>query len=267
MYYVKIQLNDSEAFLEAYCPDLCEINATGPRRPALVICAGGGYCYVSDREDEPVALRFLTMGFCAFTVNYRVAPNRYPLALRDAAAAVAWVRGNAERLGVDPDRIALCGFSAGGHLAASLGVSWQREELFAPIGLTPVQVKPDALVLCYPVITAGEFAHRGSFEALTGSADLAEHARFSLENQVTEQVPPTFLWHTWADTSVPVENTLLFASALRRAGVEAEVHIYPRGHHGMALANELTGDEAHAGILEDLQGWPELAARFLKEVL
>lgn len=265
MMYEKIQL--SHAILTAYCPYLCSVNANGPKRPAIVICGGGGYAYVSNRETEPVAIRFLTMGLCAFTIEYRVSPDRYPAGLQDVGEAVAWVRANADQLGVDPDRIAVCGFSAGGHVAANLGVAWHDAEIFAPLGLTPADVRPNAMILSYPVITSNEFAHRGSFENLTGSDDLAVHAAHSLEHQVSSNTPPTFLWHTWEDSAVPVENTLLFAAALRRAGCTAEVHIYPKGHHGLSLANELTGTEADGGIVPELQSWPELAGRFLRQIL
>ena len=117
-----------------------------------------------------------------------------------------------------------------------------------------------------PVINGGKCAHRGSFENLTGTTDLAVHAKFSLDELVTEQTPPTFLWHTWQDGSVPVENTLLFAAAMRRCGVQGEVHIFPFGGHGIGLANPLTSDSPAQNIPECAQ-WPELAARFLEQVM
>ena len=233
---------------------------------AIVICPGGGYGHLALREAEPVALRFAGMGYAAFVVNYHVGEGTYPLPQQDAACAVAAVRAHAEEWEVDPQAIILAGFSAGGHLAASVGVMWQREELWAPLGLTPEQVRPDALLLSYAVLSAGEFAHRGSFERLTGSSDPAAHEPFSLETLVSAHTPPTFLWHTWTDVSVPVQNTLLFALALKNHGVQAEVHIYPYGSHGAALGAPHTASEP-AKLIPEVQEWPDKADRFFTSLL
>ena len=160
------------------------------------------------------------------------------------------------------------GFSAGGHCAASLGVWWPRADLWAELGLTPEQVKPNALVLSYPVITGGEKAHRSSFENLTGSHDLDVHLRYSLETQVTAQTPPAFLWHTWTDAAVPVENSLLFALALKSHGVQAEMHLFPFGEHGASLCNPQTSGTRSPHLnLPDCAQWPRMAADFLHRVL
>jgi len=184
------------------------------------------------------------------------------------AGAVAWARQHAAETHTAPDKIAVMGFSAGGHVAGSLGVWWPRAELWQPFGLTPEDVKPNAMVLCYPVITGGAFAHRGSFVNLTGESDSVAHTAYSLEEHVTSAAPPTFLWHTWTDGAVPVENTLMMASALRKSGVTAEVHIFPQGGHGLALANEITTSTAYPEQnVEECTVWPELAARFLKQIM
>ncbi|MBQ8201526.1 MAG: alpha/beta hydrolase [Clostridia bacterium] len=264
MHHERIQL--PHCVMDAYIPAM-SIDPSHPRK-SIVICPGGGYQHLSEREAEPVALVFASMGFNAFVVWYRISPNRYPCAVEDTACAVAWVRAHAGEYRADPDAIAVAGFSAGGHAACSLGVRWHDEALMASFGLTPTQARPNAMVLSYPVITGGEFAHRGSFEHLTGSDDLALHAEHSLENLVTAQTPPTFLWHTWEDGSVPVENTLMMVSALRRVRVLTEVHIYPHGSHGLALANWLTSDADHAyQVVPECAAWPKLAARFLQDVL
>ncbi len=262
MKYNSIQL--ANCAMQAYIPDM-STDVIPPRR-AIVICPGGGYGFRAPRESEPVAMVFAAMGFCCFVVEYRVAPAVHPAPVLDVACAVAWVRNHAEELHINPEAIAVMGFSAGGHAAGSLGVYWHDAALMAQADLTPAEAKPNAMVLCYPVITGGEFAHRGSFVNLTGSEDLALHAQFSLDTRVTEQTPPAFLWHTFTDGTVPVENTLMMVSALRRAGVTAEAHLFPKGGHGLALCNPLTSVSPDQNIPECAK-WPEMAARFLEMVM
>lgn len=251
--------------MTAYVPDL----ASDPtvRRTSILVIPGGGYTHRSAREGEPIALAFVGMGCNAFVVSYRVAPDVFPAPMEDLACAVAHVRAHAEEYHAAPDQIVLCGFSAGGHAAGLLGVHWHEPHWWQPLGLAPEQVRPDALILSYPVISAGEFAHRGSFLHLTGTEDTAAHQAHSLETLVTPQTPPTFLWHTWTDGSVPVENTLLMAMALHQHGVPSEVHIFPRGGHGAALANEVTrtpGEDARK-LIAEAQVWPEMSMRFLRQ--
>ena len=258
--------NGTEFPMDCYIPQVSSQVVPNPPRPAVVICPGGGYHFCSEREAEPIALRFLMHGFNTFVIWYREkkAEELFPKPQQDAAAAVAHVRAHAEEYHTDPDRIAILGFSAGGHLAGSLGVLWHKAELWQPMNLTPEQVKPNALVLCYPVISGGKDAHRGSYENLSGSLDLADHEAYSLEKLVTPNCPPAFLWHTFEDRSVPVQNSLLMASALAENKVLTELHIYPHGGHGASLCSELTG-ENH--VIPEAQQWPELAARFLKDVM
>jgi len=249
--------------LTAYCADLNEEIDPLRRRPAAVICPGGGYAYRSFREAEPIALQMIARGINAFIVDYHVAPDRYPRPQQDAAAAMAYVRAHAEEYRIDPRRVALMGFSAGGHLAASLGVLGEKDEIFSPLNLTWEKVRPDLLVLCYPVITGGVYAHRGSFENLTGETDLAKHDALSLEKYVSACTPETFIWHTWADGAVPVQNSLLFASALAENHVRTELHIYPDGGHGLSLGTKETA-RGPEQIQEEVTEWVDLAARFIK---
>lgn len=272
MLHSRIQLPTADGNtipMDAYIPQPSPNIDPDPRRPAVIIFPGGAYSHVADREAEPVALRFMAEGFNTFVVWYRVAPQvRYPLPQQDAAAAIGYVRRHAAELLTDPGRIAVMGFSAGGHLAGSMGVWWKRSELWQALGLSAEDVRPDAMVLSYPVISGGEFAHRGSFENLTGSADVADHAAFSLEAHVAPDTPPAFLWHTFDDGAVPVENTLLMAMALRKCGVTAEVHVYPHGPHGASLANVQSNGRVNADrILPGCDAWPTLAAQFLHRVL
>ena len=251
-------------------------------RPLVLICPGGAYAYTSPREGEAYAMQFLSFGYHAAVLNYSCAPSVYPTALTELALSVAMIRGHAEEWHVAPDQIIVMGSSAGGHLAASLGVFWQeaflgeavgslaaRQSLPCAEGFGQEMLRPDGLILCYPVITSGEFAHRGSFENLLGEREAELTEAMSLENRVSAKTPPVFLWHTFEDNAVPVENSLLFASALRRAGVSTEFHMYPKGGHGLALANRLTATRDGGAIQEECTSWISLAhtwveSRFVK---
>ncbi|MDL2206824.1 alpha/beta hydrolase [Eubacteriales bacterium OttesenSCG-928-N13] len=253
-----------EAHLDTYIMDDL-MPEQREKRPLVLVCPGGGYGMTASHEGEPIALRMNAMGFHSAVLWYSVAPSVFPKALTELAKAVDLVRQHADTWSVDEDRIIVLGFSAGGHLAASLGVFWNRPFLAEAAKLSPDQMKPNGLVLCYPVITSGEFAHRGSFENLMGHADDPELLHMlSLETQVTAEVPPTFLWHTWDDEAVPVENALLLATALKKADVSMELHIYKHGVHGLSLANELTvGSKPQYVGYEACGSWPDLAGQWI----
>ena len=180
-----------------------------------------------------------------------------------------FLREHAKEWHIDPHKIVVEGCSAGGHLAASLGVFWDEDFLAESQGLSASEhelLRPDGLLLCYPVITSGEFAHRGSFENLLGSRQEELGEKLSLEKQVTNKVPKTFIWHTFADQSVPVENSLLFVSALRRAGVPTEFHMYEKGAHGLALADKLTETNDGRAVQEECTSWIRLAHTWLESL-
>lgn len=236
----------------------------GGARWGVLILPGGGYRLTSDREAEPVALDFLHGGVQAFVLHYSVEPDRWPQAFLEAAAALAFLRRSAARYGIRPDRLAVCGFSAGGHLAGCLANLWGDPIIGERLGLTPEEVRPDAAILSYPVISAGEWAHRDSFFHLTGREALPpELEKLSLEKSVTAGNPPTFLWTTDTDRTVPPENTLLYAWALRRQGVPLELHCYGHGPHAMAMA---TGEAAGDPGWQDEQAatWLPLCIRWLR---
>lgn len=202
--------------------------------PIVIICPGGGYRWLSGREKEPVAAAFNRQGFHAAILNYHVnIENLGFQPMYDLAWAVSCIR-NAVGISVDKQKIFVCGFSAGGHVAAELGVYWDSRELF-PAGNWQEQ-KPDGLILCYPVITAGEYAHRESIRML--SDDECVWNWFSLEKHVSSKVPPAFIWHTVTDTDVPVQNSVLFAEALLQCHVPLELHLFPYGVHGLSLATK-----------------------------
>lgn len=235
-------------------------------RPVILICPGGAYRSTSDREAEPIALQFLAAGYHVAVLRYSTVPARFPEALMQLALAVHILRKNAEEWKIDKNRIIVMGFSAGGHLAASLGVFWNQEFLFERLGVPAKQLQPNGLILCYPVITSGEKSHQGSFINLLGLDydNLVKRSKVSLEKQVTRDTPPTFIWHTATDDLVPVENSILFFQALCAAGVRAEMHIYPNGPHGLALAtNETSGPHGEL-IQEECKSWMKLAKDWVK---
>jgi acetyl esterase/lipase len=235
------------------------------KRPAVLICPGGGYQYTSEREAEPIALKFNAAGYHAFVLYYSTAPSMHPQPLLDLSRAMCIVKENSEAWNIAADNITVCGFSAGGHLVGSLGVHWNKPYLEVP-GITIGVNKPNSLILSYPVISSGEFAHRGSFNNLLGlDADEAALKEMSLEYQVSEITPPTFLWHTFADGAVPVENTLLFAQGLRKNNIPFELHIYPEGPHGLSLATEETAAE-NMGTFPHVATWMELCIQWLKDI-
>ncbi len=268
MKHVTIPLyeNDDRVTLTTYLhSDLHDPNMK--KRPAVIVFPGGGLAFLSEREAEPIALAFLSEGMNTFILRYSIRDfGNYPLPLLDASAAVAYVRENADAFGIDPEAIYITGFSAGGYVAAMLGVRWHEsfitEELDIPYGMN----RPDGIILSYPVITAGEFAHRGTIENSIGKypteQDLAEH---SLENLVSDKTPPVFLWHTADDGAVPVENSLLFASALSKFAIPFELHVYPHGPHGLSLATEETSGGNRALENKRISEWVRLASEWIRE--
>lgn len=208
-------------------------------RPCMLVVPGGGYRYVSSTEADPVARTFYAAGYNVFVLAYTVNYLDEPLKLQplmDIARAVRIIRYHAEKCSVDPDKMAVCGFSAGAHLCASLCVHYSDISDPDP-KYAPISARPDAAVLGYPVITSGEYAHKDSFTALLGAdAGEKELEYMSLEKHVTDDMPPCFLWQTASDESVPVENSYLFAMACRKAGVPFAHHVFSEGIHGMSVA-------------------------------
>lgn len=212
---------------------------SGGAGSAVVICPGGGYQNLSmDKEGYQVAKWLNSLGVSAFVLKYRLGPRyHHPIELGDAQRAIRIVRSRAEQYGLRADRIGIMGFSAGGHLASTAGTHYDAGDAKAAETVDRVSSRPDFMVLCYPVITFGQFAHVGSRRNLLGNdPDPKLVENLSNELQVTKDTPPTFLFHTTTDGTVPVENSVMFYSALRKAGVAAELHIYERGPHGVGLA-------------------------------
>ena len=224
---------------------------------AVIVCPGGGYVGLSmDKEGDQIARFLNSLGVTSFVLKYRLGPKyHHPIELGDAQRAIRTVRAKAVDYRVLPDRIGIMGFSAGGHLAATAGTHFDAVNANAEDPVDRVSSRPDFLILCYPVISFLNYVHQGSKRSLLGeNPDPKLIESMSNETQVTAQTPPTFLFHTNADTGVPPENSMLFYMALRKAGVPAEIHIYERGPHGVGLAQT---DEA-------LATWPGRLADWLR---
>ena len=235
-----------------------------PNRPTVLILPGGGYVHLSEREAEPIAMKYLSAGFNACVLYYAVAPNEFPTALLETLCAIKYIRENAKELYADPDKIYVCGFSAGGHLTASVGTLWHEKESVKYFGDTE-QVKPNGLILSYPVITSGEKAHRGSFNNLLGESRKNDEKwleYLSLENRVSEKTHPSFIWHTAEDGAVPCENSLYFALALKKYGVPFDLHMFEKGQHGIATANKITNGNDFA---LRTQSWLDMSIEWIKE--
>lgn len=219
--------------LTAYLPP--RDKATGA---AVVVCPGGGYGHLADHEGRPVAEWLNSVGVAGFVLKYRIAPRyHHPAPMLDAARALRLVRARAAEWGLDPRRIGILGFSAGGHLASTAATHFDAGKAEASDPIERVSSRPDLAVLVYPVITMRAATHAGSKKNLLGEhPDPQLVTLMSNDEQVTKETPPTFLIHTVNDNGVPVENSLLFAAALGRAGVAYEMHLYERGPHGFGLA-------------------------------
>lgn len=265
---IKIQVEGSgkDVCLETYILGDVMDGARNRKTPLVLICPGGGYAMTSNREAEPIALQFNSMGYQAAVLRYSCAPAVYPTALCEVAQSVKLIREHAEDWNVDAEKIIVMGFSAGGHLAASYGVFWSELWLTEKMQCDKQLLKPNGLVLCYPVISSKEeIAHQDSIKNLLGESYPEMKEQVSLEDKVGKHTPKTFLWHTFTDPVVPFWNSFRFAEALGKAGVPMEYHLYPQGGHGLSLANEQTANEEGKGVEKVCQSWVPLLRSWMLE--
>ncbi len=260
-YFTTEVREGSRAFLEVYVRENQE-QPGQDKRPCVIICPGGAYVFCGDRDSEPNALAFLGEGFQACVLRYTIResetePPLHDEPMRDAAAAVRYVRTHAADLGVDPKKIILLGVSAGGHTASCAAVFWD-DETHIPGGGDALG-RPDGLVLCYPVITGGIYAHRQSIANLTGREECCpENDAYSVENFVRPDTCPAFLWQPAGDETVPSENAMLLAEALQKNHVPFELHLYTQGWHGIGLADAEVGSH-----FPHVASWYPLALNWL----
>ncbi len=254
---------NSNAKLFGYLHESNEEQPNRLSRPCVMVCPGGGYEMLSERESDAPAFAFYAKGYHVFVLYYSIKEEAAGMTpLIEISKSVMLIRRHAEEWGIIPDQIAVCGFSAGGHLAGSLGTLWNHPKLLEKLDTQNGLNRPNAQILCYPVISGGIYAHRGSFEQLTGGEyDEESIAFYSLENHVSGSTPPTFLWHAVDDDIVPVENALMYAAALQRNKVPFECHLYPNGGHGLSMSNvEVNRSNGHCAT------WFPLCAQWLGEL-
>lgn len=259
--------NGKDPRVEIMLPyNMTEMHRENQKRPCMVVCPGGGYGGCSQREAEPIGLHFLPDGYNVLTLYYSCAPNRFPTQLVEVAAVMELIYRHADEWNCDTNRVAIIGFSAGGHLAAHYSTCYDCAEVR--------QIFPDskgvqATVLGYPVITAdSRYCNLGSFRNLSGHDTLSDEEVecFSCERHVTDHTPPAYIFHTSNDRVVPVMNAFLYAEALHDHNVPVEVHVYPKGEHGLATADDATCGELPADIAR-CAAWMAEARQWLKHTL
>jgi len=265
MIYKKIKLdeNDENVFLEAYIAD----RVGDFVRNAIIVIPGGGYSNVcSEREGEPIAMAFMPYGYNAFVLHYSAGKKTFPTHLVEASMAMKHIRDNAEEYNINPEKVFVVGFSAGGHLAASLGSMWDRKEIYDLLDMPYGYNKPTGTMLIYPVISAKY--HLLSFNNLFMEEKVSDEKlkMCSIENCVTENTSPTYILHTSNDGVVDVRNSLTLANALAEKQIKFEMHIYPDAPHGVALANEITKCGVEKWYNISISEWVQNAAMWAKNL-
>ena len=252
--------------LECYCPSNYLELDMNRKRKSILIFPGGGYALCSDREAEPVALQFVSEDYNAFVLKYSCAEKAYyPTPILEGLAAVAYLRRFKAKYNVDENKILVMGFSAGGHLAASVSAFWHQESFAKQIQATTDEVKVNGTILCYPVISMKTYGHLMTRENMThNEQSLVE--MLSIEDRVSEYFPKTFIWHTTFDSTVPVKNSLFLVESLVEYKIPFEMHIFPNGVHGLSLANQITKPVNYdACVVKETEIWMELCKKFIKE--
>ena len=265
MKLFRVPVGRKEAYFDAYIQEKNPSLLYSDKRPLMIMVPGGGYHILSFKEGETAGLGWSYRGYQVLVLQYTVAEaGCYPEPLIELAETVAWARAHAKEYWIDPDKIYINGFSAGGHLTASLGVYWNTPFLRELTGLSSEQMRPNRLILGYAVITGGEKAHRGSVLHLMGEDNEKTQAEFSLETKVNKDVPPCYIWTTFNDDRVPVENSLLFAAALREHMIPFEMHVFSDGTHGMVFGLRHTQKFPDRGYFPYCAKWIDMAQDWLE---
>lgn len=232
------------------------------KRATIIICPGGGYHRIEERECDPTAIRFLNLGFNTAILRYSVLQACFPIALMQLMKAFRIIKELSNETTINSDKIIIMGFSAGGHLASLLGENWDNRLFVSSDKIAKKYYKPSSLVLCYPVITTGKYKYQPCFSNLP-TLDKFK-SLLSIEENVSDNFPPTFIWHTEHDSLVDVHNSLLLVNRLIDEGIPCEFHMYERGCHGMGIVSkDTTPDNKANNFSYDAANWPSIAARWL----
>ena len=268
-YFGVKRKNNESGYLNSFIHSFSKYYPTR-KRPSIIVVAGGGYSGICEREGEPVALAYAGKGYNVFTLEYSCAPYSYPTQLIEGCMAVAYVKLNAEKFGIN--KVAMAGFSAGGHLTAMVANLFTEQCVKDILQRNCNLSRPDAIVLGYPVISSAESAHLDSIKNLTANNE-SLFEKVSLEKQVKKDSSPTFIWTTVNDDLVPSENAFLYANSCKKNNVAFELHAFCDGHHGLALANKETAtplgrvlnSTVEDYIKPDVEPWFEMSITFLKK--
>lgn len=265
-----LRADDRDIYMDAYIPTPHhEIKLKS--RKAVIIFPGGGYRFLSGRESDPIARKFLGEGFCTFVLYYSIKEKAVePRQLVDASLAVSHVRKNAEQYGIDPDKIIVCGFSAGGHLAASIGTLWDRDFAKTSDDMPHGINRPNGMILCYPVINTQSYLNgsgeRGKVEygdPMTEIGKITSQLDLYVKSGIT---PPAYIWTTFEDTLVPPENSIHYALSMQREKIPYELHVFNHGWHGLSLATPEVGREDGVGVFPDIAEWADEATAWAKKL-
>ena len=249
----------SDASIVSYCPDNFLEYSIGRIRKCILVIPGGGYEFVSEREAEAIALKFVGEDLAVFVLKYTVSGFSYPTPIDEVFAAIKYIRDNHEKYHVDVNSISVLGFSAGGHLAASSAMLCEDTYFSELFNCDISMLKINGVLLAYPVITMGENTHYGtSYQRCHDDLDMIY--KMSVEKHITPNYPPTFIWLTAEDSCVPAYNSLALAQSLVDNHVLVELHMYPLGHHGLATADTITNQMDYP----DIKNWINQAIYFIK---
>lgn len=264
----KISLSETNenVFLEIFVPE----KNKGFVRDAILVIPGGGYIGLcDDREGEPIALEFVQKGLAAFVLHYSVGEYaKFPRPLIEASLAMKHIKDNAEEYNINPDRVFVTGFSAGGHLTVSLGTMWHIKEIYDEIDMPFGYNKPLGILPIYPVVSANVPTHMRSFQNITGNENPTkeELLKYSLDERVDEKSAPAFICHTSTDKVVSVFNSLCLANAYARQNIPFELHVFKEAPHGVALGNKITEYENSAWVNPSCEMWTTLAVMWMKGI-
>ncbi len=234
------------------------------KRPAVIVCPGGGYITTCRHEAEPIALKYTSAGFHSFILDYSVKPATWPAAIVELSKAIMYIREIADEYSIDKDKIFVCGFSAGGHLAASMGIHHSHSDVLKFSGAKNGENIPNGVILGYPVINMNpKMADEGSIINLTGDKkELIPSMK--LDTQVSHNTAKMFIFHTFTDEMVPVNNSIYLANALEKHNIKFELHIYPSGPHGLSLANDVVANRDECNS-PSVQNWIDMSIRWIKD--